>query len=138
MRLYENQSGGTIDRARDLRGNAPEPERRSLRALRQAFPHLKWRHQAPVGHFYTDILCFSEHLVIEVDDTHGEKGAYNTRRTAFIEHAGLKVFRVANTDVMQNLEGVLARISFSLREKEGASKTRKDAGERAQEKGAPA
>ncbi|WP_423605533.1 endonuclease domain-containing protein [Sphingomonas sp. MS122] len=71
MRLYANQPSGTVPRARQLRRDAPEPERRLLRALREAFPAHKWRHQAPVGPFYADILCFSEALVIEVDgDTH--------------------------------------------------------------------
>ena len=62
MRLYQDKPSGTVNRARQLSRNASDPERRLLRALREAFPHLKWRHQAPVGPFYADILCLSEKL----------------------------------------------------------------------------
>ena len=117
MRLYKDQPSGTIDRARQLRRDAPEPERRLLRALREAFPALKWRHQAPVGPFYADILCFSERLVVEVDgDTHTERAERDASRTKIIEGEGFRVLRFANGDVMQNLDGVLAAISLSLRE----------------------
>lgn len=91
MRLHANQPIGTVPRARALRREAPAPERRLLRALREAFPTLKWRHQAPVGPFFADILCFSERLVIEVDgDTH------------------------ANAEVMNDIESVLAVVSLRL------------------------
>ena len=139
MRLYANKPVGTVPRARDLRRDAPEPERRLLRALRESYPHLKWRHQAPVGPYYADILCFSERQVIEVDgDTHASTDAYDTARTAFIAREGYRVTRVANADVMTNLEGVLTQLSFSLREKEGALMARKDEGDGAQKKGGTA
>jgi very-short-patch-repair endonuclease len=121
VRLYDGQSAGTVDRARQLRRAAPEPERRLLRALREAYPALKWRHQVPVGPFYADIMCFSERLAIEVDgETHAGRATHDARRTAFIEDEGFDVIRFANADVAQNLDGVLTQISFSLLEKEGA------------------
>ena len=141
MRLYADRPSGTVERAREFRHNAPEPERRLLRALREAFPHLKWRHQVPLGPFYADILCFSEKLVIEVDgDTHVSNASQDASRTASMTRAGYRTLRVANTDVIQNLEGVIAQISFSLREKEGARRGSggKDEGDHARKKGAAA
>ncbi|NYD89244.1 endonuclease domain-containing protein [Sphingomonas melonis] len=142
MRLYKNQPSGTVQHARQLRRAAPEPERRLLRALREAFPTLKWRHQAPVGPYRADILCFSERLVIEVDgDTHAATPETDAIRTRFIQRQGFSVIRFANPDVMTNLDGVLAHISFSLREKEGARTAKpcgKDEGDHAQEKGGTA
>jgi len=132
MRLYQDRPSGTVNRARRLRREAPGPERRLLRALREAFPALKWRHQAPVGPFYTDILCFSERLVIEVDgDTHFERAERDAARTRIIESEGFRVLRVANGDVMENIEGVIeaVRNSLSLWEREGAPKARKGEGE---------
>ena len=127
MRLYANQPIGTVPRARQLRRDAPEPERRLLRALKESLPHLKWRHQAPVGPYYADILCLSERLVVEVDgDTHATATEYDAARTRFLIRQGYQVTRFANADVMQNLDGVLAQISFSLREKEGAAQPRKE------------
>ena len=142
MRLYKNQPSGTVQHARQLRRAAPEPERRLLRALREAFPTLKWRHQAPVGPYRADILCFSERLVIEVDgDTHAATPEADAIRTRFIQRQGFSVIRFANPDVMTNLDDVLAQISFSLREKEGARTAKpcgKDEGDHAQEKGGTA
>ena len=124
MQLYKNRPSGTVDRARQLRRDAPVPERRLLRALREAFPSLKWRHQAPVGPFYADVLCFSELLVIEVDgDMHAETNEYDAPRTRFIEREGYRVLRFANNDVLQNLDGVIAAISLSFQEREGARST---------------
>ncbi|SFP46784.1 endonuclease domain-containing protein [Sphingomonas rubra] len=125
MWLYAKQPIGTVTRARQLRREASEPERRLLRALREAFPSLKWRHQTPIGLFYADLLCFCEKLVIEVDgDTHAAREQQDAARTRFFEQQGYRVIRFANTDVMQNLEGALTQISFSLREKEGARTAR--------------
>ena len=139
MELYDRRSGGTVDRARHLRRNASEPERRLLRALREALPHLKWRHQAPVGSFYADILCFSEKLVIEVDgDTHAESEDRDANRSAIIAREGFHVIRFTNTEVTQNLEGVLTQISLSLREREEAAQRREGEGEQTKRMGEPA
>ena len=40
-----------------------------------------------------------------------------------IERKGYRVIRFANREVMQNLDGVLAQTSLSLRDKEEASDT---------------
>jgi len=119
VRLYHGQPSGTVPRARQPRREASEPERRLLRALREALPDHKWRHQAPVGSFYVDILCFSQALVIEVDgDTHAGSEAYDAGRTAIIADEGFRVIRFTNDDVMRNLEGVLSSIAAALTEKE--------------------
>jgi very-short-patch-repair endonuclease len=139
MRLYANQPIGTVPRARQLRRDAPEPERRLLRALRESFSHLKWRHQSPLGPYYADILCIAAGLVIEIDgDTHAATTDQDATRTRSITRQGYQVLRFTNSDVMQNLEGVVAHVSFSLREKEGAPKARKDEASTAQEKGGTA
>ena len=126
MRLYENQPIGTVPRARQLRRDAPEPERRLLRALRESFPDLKWRHQAPIKPFYADILCWSEQLVIEVDgDTHVGAEQDDASRTQSLSRQGYRELRFTNADVMENIEGVIAQISLSFQEREGAPKARK-------------
>ena len=136
---YNDAPSGTVQRARDLRRNAPGPERHLLRALRDTYPHLKWRHQAPLGPFYADMLCFSEKLVIEVDgDTHAGAEGSDTSRAGFMAREGYRTIRVSNTDVMTNLEGVIEHISFSLREKEGAAQPRKDEGLSPKKKGGTA
>ncbi len=121
MRLYQNQPSGTVLQLRSLRRSATEAEKRLLRSLRTAFPERKWRFQAPVGPYRVDFLCFAERLVIEVDGgQHAEAVEYDARRTRFIESEGYRVLRFWNNDVLENADGVIAQISLSLREREGA------------------
>lgn len=117
MLNYRPLQSGSVDRARQLRRDAPKPERRLLRALREAFPGHKWRHQSPVGPYYVDILCFAERLAIEVDgDTHADSERHDAVRTAFIAREGFRVLRFANGDVMENVEGVLSVVAATLGE----------------------
>ena len=131
MKLYQIQPSGTVTRARDLRRNATDAEKRMLRALKKAFPALKWRRQAPLGPYYADFLCFGAKLVVEVDGgQHSEAAQYDERRTRFIESEGYRVLRFWNNDVLENVEGVIASIqnSLSLWEREGGAKRRKGEG----------
>ena len=130
MRSYDDQPSGTIAELRRLRRAASSPERRLLRALKESFPQLKWRHHSPVGPFRPDILCFREKLIVEVDgDTHAATEKRDADRTAFLNRQGHRVIRFANTEVTQNLDGVIAAISLSLRKREGGPQGRKGEGD---------
>jgi len=128
MRLYKDQPSGTIAKLRALRRNATDAEMHLLRALKQAFPNLKWRFQVPFGPYAADFLCFSAKLVIEVDGgQHAQTEAYDAARTRLIEREGYHVLRFWNNDVLANTEGVIETIrnSLSFQEREGAAKPRK-------------
>lgn len=115
MRLYEHQASGTVDRARSLRRDATDAERRLWRELREAMPEAKWRRQVPVGPYFADFLSIRAKLVVEVDGgQHADAADYDARRTRFIEAQGYRVVRVWNTDVMGNLPGVLDLIRREL------------------------
>ena len=132
MRLYADQPSGTVNRLRALRRNATEAEKRLERALKEAFPGMKWRFQAPLGPYAADFLCFSHKLVIEVDGgQHAEAEEYDARRTRFIEGEGYRVLRFWNNDVLSNTSGVIASIQNSLShwEREGGAKRRKGEGD---------
>ena len=126
MQTYRSQPSGTVPRARELRKNATEAEKRMWRALREKLPDAKFRRQVPIGPYFADFLSFPAKLVIEVDGgQHGEAQKYDARRTAFIEGQGYRVIRFWNNDVLNNIEGVMTQISLSLQEREGATKSRK-------------
>ena len=130
MRSYRNQPSGTVPRARTLRKDATEAEKRMWRALRETFPALKWRRQVPVGPYFADFFSFSEKLVIEVDGgKHAEAASYDARRTEFLQAQGLTVLRFWNNDVLANTSGVMTQISLSLGEREGATPSRKGEGD---------
>lgn len=117
MLNYRPLRSGSVDRARQLRREAPEPERRLLRAVREVFPEHKWRHQTPVGPYYVDIPCFAERLAIEIDgDTHAGNERQDAARTAFIAREGFRTLRFGNGDVMENVAGVLSVVAATLGE----------------------
>ncbi|MDB5589123.1 MAG: endonuclease protein [Devosia sp.] len=97
-------------RARTLRNNPPEPERRLWQLLRELRPlgfHV--RRQVPLGPYILDFACHHAKLAIEVDgDTHftDEAIARDEVRDAMLVAAGYQVIRVTNDDVMTNLDGI--------------------------------
>jgi very-short-patch-repair endonuclease len=115
MRLYESQPSGTVAKLRALRRNATDAERHLLRALKEAFPRLKWRFQVPFGAYTADILCFSARLVIEVDGgQHAQTEARDAVRTRLIEREGYRVLRFWNNDVLENAEGCARILATAL------------------------
>ncbi len=115
MKTYDHQPSGTIDRARKLRRDSTDAEKRLLRALREKLGDHKWRRQMPVGPYFVDIACFAARLVIELDGgQHAGADEYDAARTRFIEAQGYRVMRFGNNDVIENAEGVLETIRTAL------------------------
>jgi very-short-patch-repair endonuclease len=98
--------------ARDIRRDATCPERILWRLLRgRRLAGLKFLRQVPIESFIVDFLCRERSLVIELDgDSHNDRAANDQRRQQFLESLGLMVLRIANDDVLCNLEGVLFAI----------------------------
>ncbi|MEH3038474.1 MAG: DUF559 domain-containing protein [Sphingomonas paucimobilis] len=110
MRTYQGQPSGTVDRARDLRRNATDAEKKLWTGLRRTFPDLRFRRQVPVGPYFVDFLSVRAGLVIEVDGgQHDGDAAYDARRTASLNQHGFRVERFWNDDVLTNLGGGLQR-----------------------------
>ncbi len=115
MRTYDTARTGATLRARELRRNPTEAEKRLWRALRSRLPGFKWRRQMPVGPYFADFACFAERLVVELDGgQHADAGEYDATRTRFIGSQGYRVMRFWNNDVMDNVDGVLETIEQAL------------------------
>jgi very-short-patch-repair endonuclease len=117
MELYETAPAGTVTRARDLRRNPSDAEKRLWNALRDHFPAARFRRQVPVTPYFADFMSFRNRLILELDGgQHADPDAiaYDARRTAFLERKGYKVVRFWNSDVIQNLPGVLESIAQNL------------------------
>ena len=119
MRAYDKAPAGAVDRARRMRRDATDAEKRLWYALREAFPQAKFRRQTPVGPYIADFLSFRHKLIVEVDGSQ-HTPATDARRTAYLERQGYRVLRFWNTEALTNTDGVLTQISLSLREREGA------------------
>ena len=115
MEIYETAPAGSVTRARDLRRNPTDAEKRLWLALRQNLPVARFRRQVPITPYFADFLSFANRLIVELDGgQHAEAQAYDARRTAFLVRKGYRVIRFCNTDVMQNLPGVLDTIARNL------------------------
>jgi very-short-patch-repair endonuclease len=105
-------------RARQLRNNATEPERRLWQALRsRQVLGVRFNRQFPVGPYICDFVSREYRLVIEIDGaTHAQSEDHDRRRTAFLKSQGLRVVRFCNGDVMNNLDGVVLELVRILKE----------------------
>jgi very-short-patch-repair endonuclease len=82
-----------------------------LRAMRERGFHF--RRQAPRDGFILDFVCLREKLIVELDgDTHGHSRQLttDTKRDEHFLEKGFRVLRFWNTDVDQNLDGVVETV----------------------------
>ena len=110
----------TIQKARALRRKMTRAEVVLWQNLRrQQLAGFRFRRQVPVGPFIADFACVESRLIVEVDgETHSEphEVAYDARRTGFMEERGWRVCRVWNSDIHENLSGVLENIFDQLQQ----------------------
>jgi very-short-patch-repair endonuclease len=103
-------------RAREMRRNPTEPETRLWRQLSNTRLGFKFRRQQVIFPYICDFFCPAKGLAIEVDgDTHD--AAYDERRDARLLSQGYSTLRFSNHDVLGNMDGVLATIMATLRER---------------------
>jgi very-short-patch-repair endonuclease len=116
--LRQNDKGYSrpATRARELRQNATEAERKLWGVLRnRQIRGVRFNRQFPVGQFICDFASRERRPVIELDGgQHALTAQYDARRTAFLEGEGYRVMRFWNNEVMDNLDGVTTRIEEVL------------------------
>jgi very-short-patch-repair endonuclease len=105
--------------ARRLRQNTTPHEQALWRALK-TLPLMgsHFRPQAPIGPYVVDFLCPAIRLVIELDGGHhadAETAARDEVRQRWLEGEGYRVLRFWNSDINENLSGVLERIHLEFR-----------------------
>ncbi len=93
--------------ATDMRREPTAPEKRLWRALsRSQLGGHKFRRQSVIGPFIADFMCPQKGLVVEVDGhTHADP-AKDAWRDTKLNEMGFRVFRVSNSEIMHNLDGV--------------------------------
>ena len=111
--LSQEQIEWLHQRAREMRRNPTEPEKRLWRNLSNGqLEGLKFRRQEVIGRYIADFMCPARSLIVEVDgDTHDE--AKDRLRDDLLGQFGFLVVRVTNLDVMSNAEGVLTAIGLA-------------------------
>ena len=74
---------------------------------------LKFRRQVSIGRYIADFVCQEKKLVIELDGSghlQEDNIKHDKVRQTFIEGEGYKILRFYNSDVFNNIEGVLESI----------------------------
>jgi very-short-patch-repair endonuclease len=119
--------------ARENRQHMTEPETRIWLALRaERFSGITFRRQKVIGPYIADFAANDPKLVIEIDGgTHDADDTADAIRTRFLETQGYRIVCYTNTDVMQNLEGVLIHLTGVIAEMRSPLPTLSPEGERA-------
>jgi very-short-patch-repair endonuclease len=102
-----------IGRARQLRKDSTPPEDLLWLDLRNGqIGGLKFRRQQPIGPFVVDFYCHSAGLIVEIDGmSHIDHLEQDQERINYLEQQGLKVLRVSNQDVINDLDAVARGIA---------------------------
>ncbi len=112
--MNDRQELGMVSRARQLRRNMPDAEKKLWAELRgRRLAGLKFRRQHPIGPYIADFACYDPKLVIELDGgQHGqdERLEDDAVRTAWFESKGFRVLRFWNHNVIQTMDSVLEMI----------------------------
>jgi very-short-patch-repair endonuclease len=102
-----------IQNARCLRRDMTPAEWIVWDILRGPQCKYRFRRQHPIPPYIADFYCPELRVVIEVDGgQHG--GANDQKRDAFLQENGYRILRFWNNDVLNNRDGVWARIEQSL------------------------
>ena len=101
----------SISKARTLRGNPTPAEKKLWEKLRHDQLGVRFRRQAPIGRYFADFACRELKLIVEVDgETHAEPKS-DLVLTKYLTDLGFEVVRFWNNDVMENIEGVMSRLT---------------------------
>src|SRR5262249_30417045 len=119
MTLAFNQSESKSTR-RQLRATMPSPEVILWSVLKgRKLLGCKFRRQFSIESYVIDFYSPDINLAIELDgDSHYRSGGqnYDGRRDAMIRSFGIRILRILNSDVNENLDGVWDAIARAARE----------------------
>jgi very-short-patch-repair endonuclease len=127
MTAFFNRSSET-EKRQQQRSSMPQAEVMLWSRLKgRQLLGCKFRRQYSVGSFVTDFYSAEIKLGIELDgDSHFQPGAaaYDLKRQAFIQSFGIRIVRILNSDVYENLDCVLEMIGREVQTRRDERQTR--------------
>ena len=109
--------------ARQLRRTSTDAERRLWRALRhRQLRGFKFRRQHPVPPYVLDFYCVGLKLCIELDGgghLDEKLRSHDQRRSAFLREKGIKVIRIANDEVMKDVDALVDHLWLRVTKRAG-------------------
>src|SRR5262249_7883649 len=122
-----NRSDEKTERARQLRRGSTDVEARLWYRLRRGqIDGCSFRRQHPAGPYVLDFYCPALRLAIELDGgQHGDTAheVRDRRRDLWLGERGVTMLRFWNSDVTNNLRGVLETIAAKVAELKTADVT---------------
>lgn len=86
---------------------------------------VRFRRQHQIGSYIADFVCLKYNLVVEVDGGYhyfGNQIISDEIRTKYLESQGFTVIRFDNNEVLQDIEGVIAKIKRKMEEQNNNKK----------------
>ena len=106
------------ERARDMRRHSSEAHKAlAARFAKADLGRNKFTRHAVIGSAIVDFGCHNLGMAIMIDESGDESGPapLDTRRDKSLEAVGIRVMRIKASDVLDNIEPVLARITAGMR-----------------------
>ena len=107
-----------LEFARQLRKEQTDAERLMWSLLRdRRLAGFKFRRQHPIEPYVLDFYCHEARLAVELDGgQHNapDARAHDEQRTSFLESQGIRMLRFWNSDVLNNIDGLLQAIYDAL------------------------
>jgi very-short-patch-repair endonuclease len=113
-----NRTPGKTVLARRLRRDGTDVEKKLWHRLRNGqICNARFRRQHPAGGYILDFYCPALALAIELDGgQHAQSGPRDRERDTWLKQKGVTVLRFWNTDVIDNMNGVLEVIAAKISE----------------------
>ncbi len=104
------------ERARKMRFQPTRSEEWLWRRLSGSQTGFGFRRQLVIGPYIVDFACTKVRLVVEVDgEYHVERGHHDARRDRVLGELGWSVLRLADHEVIQDLDAVVERVAEAAR-----------------------
>lgn len=105
MKAYNKSN---VPLAKELRKNMTPWENKLWYQFLRSYP-IRWNRQKVLGNYIVDFYCSKAKLIIELDGGHhfsedAEKS--DAVRTKELEATGLTLYRISNSDIDKNFNGV--------------------------------
>ena len=112
----EPSTSSAVDRARELRREATQPEHLLWHRLRhRQLGGFRFRRQQPIGDYIADFCCFEKRLIVELDGRlHSTETADSSDRSGRLESYGFTVLLFRNNDVLRDPDAVGTTILDAL------------------------
>ena len=99
------------DRARRLRRDQTDAERRLWMHLRRHQLGVQFRRQHPIGPYIVDFCCVERMLIVELDGgQHEDQRTQDASRTQWLAARGFRVLRFSDREALVQTEAVLTEI----------------------------